>query len=106
MFTMGIIKDRNDNAGQHFFDKSTLRFFSSRFSDDVFQGPAGVFFVTSEQLKGFDCPDGKRLYTVRQFHPDTAKVSTSGKFQEHHSLRSAKCVAAATAAGHYKPSKP
>lgn len=71
------IERANYNAGGHWFDASAKRFFRSRVLSEVYQGPAGVFFVSSE--KG---PSGVRAFTVREFDPRTADVKTFGPFNE------------------------
>lgn len=58
---MQDIKQANRDAGFHFFDRDTMRFFDSRILSQVYSGPGGVFFVTSERG-----PAGPRGYTVRQ----------------------------------------
>lgn len=47
------------NLGSHFFDRETMRFFSSRVHDALY---GGRFFVTGER-RGFD--DCRREYRVR-----------------------------------------
>ena len=69
-YSMNDIKRINKNTGHFFFEKDTLRFFRSRVSDSVYQGPGGVFFVTSEQNHGFG-GNYPRLYSVRTFNPLT-----------------------------------
>lgn len=65
MLTIEEIKRRNTEAGLHYFDPDTMRFFKSRVSSTVYQGPGGVFFVTSEKP-----PHGPRRYTPRMFLPN------------------------------------
>jgi hypothetical protein len=65
----------NRQAGQHFFDADTLRFFRSRIGTELY---GGRYFVTSEQFNG----DAKRLYTVREVM-DGAKIKTIGEFQQY-----------------------
>jgi len=77
-WTMADIKAANKAAGKFFFERDTMRFFKSRACRAVYQGPGGVFFVTSEQGP---TADDKRRYTVRQFNPDTGEVDTAGEFQ-------------------------
>ncbi len=92
-WTMSDIQKANADAGCHFFSPSTLRFFSSRVSDEVYQGAGGIFFVTSEKNKGtFNYP---RLYTVRQFLPETGKVRNmeGDSFQKYKTLEAAKRAA-------------
>lgn len=71
------IERANYNAGFHWFDASTTRFFRSRVLKTVYQGKGGVFFVSSE--KG---PHGERRFTIRKFNPMTADISTFGPFNE------------------------
>jgi hypothetical protein len=68
------IKAANKAAGQHWFSKSTLAFFSSRIGGTVY---GGKFFVTSERG-----PDNVRRYTVRVARPD-GQVETTGTFQRY-----------------------
>ena len=98
MPTIDQIKNRNANANLHFFDRSTLRFFRSRISEEVFSGPGGVFFVTSEQFV-YMHSSKPRAYTVRQFNPETGGVETAGEFQAHKTMRAAKREAARLANG-------
>ena len=96
-FSMQDIKGANHSAGQFFFEPSSMRFFASRVGDKVYQGSGGVFFVTSEQ---FTCSEGTkpRRYTVREFHPETADVSTVGEFNEMTRSQAHTTAAAAAAA--------
>jgi hypothetical protein len=71
------IKSANYNAGQHYFSRDTMRFFRSRVLDEIFNGPGGIYFVTSE--KG---PHSSRAYTVRKFNPETADICTAGEFNK------------------------
>ena len=66
------IRATNRNAGQHFFDEDTLRFFGSRIHDEVYRGR---YFITSE--KG---PSGGRLFTIRKANTN-GTISTKGDFQ-------------------------
>jgi len=76
-WTIDEIERANHNAGGHWFDAGSKRFFRSRVLETVYQGPSGIFFVSSE--KG---PSGKRLFTVREFDPGSANVKTFGPFNE------------------------
>ena len=40
----------------------------------IYEGPNGVYFVTSEQP-----PHGGRIFFVRKFHPDTARIERVGQ---------------------------
>lgn len=70
------IKSANRAAGFYFFEPDTMRFFKSRALDQVFDGPRGVFFVTSERDG-----DNARRYTVRCFNRESGDVKTHGEFQ-------------------------
>ncbi len=73
-YTIEDIERRNKEVGQHFFDADTKRFFSSRISETVYQGPGGIFIVTSEQFQGTTHTE-PRKYTPRKFDWE------SGSFQ-------------------------
>ena len=77
-YSMEDIKRANENAGRHFFEPDTMRFFKSRVGDTVFQGIGGIYFVTSEKFD-YKSP---RNYTVRQFNPETGIVGTDGEFNK------------------------
>jgi hypothetical protein len=67
------IERANYYAGQHFFERDTMRFFSSRVLDGVY---GGRYFVTSER-RGFD--DYRRAYTIRVARDD-GSIETVGEF--------------------------
>ena len=75
MHSMADIRRANKAAGRFWFSPDTLRFFKSRIGDTVYEGPGGVFFVSSEKP-----PHGPRAHTVRQFDPETKSVATVGPF--------------------------
>jgi len=77
---MSEVRDANREAGFHFFDPDTMRFFDSRIETRLIDGR---FFVTSE--KG---PDGVRRFTVRRAMPD-GTINTVGDFQGHATRRDA-----------------
>jgi hypothetical protein len=79
-WTIPRIKAANRAAGFHWFDEDTLAFFDSRVEDAVYEGPGGVFFVSSEQFHGSDGDSGPRRWTVRRFDPETADIETVGPF--------------------------
>jgi hypothetical protein len=74
-YTMADIRAANAAAGLFFFSRDTMRYFRSRVEGGPYCGPGGVFFLTSEQC-GPHGRDG-RSFTVRQFHPDTGRVTTA-----------------------------
>lgn len=77
---------RNREVGNHWFSQDTKRFFGSRIGM-VYQGPGGVYFVSSEK----DFQGKRRLYTVRRFDPISGSVDVpdSESFQEHGTSRAA-----------------
>lgn len=74
-YTINDIKSQVRASGSHWFDPGAMRSFGTRVSEIVYQGPGGVFFVTSEKP-----PHDKRKYNVRQFDPETNNISTHGEF--------------------------
>jgi hypothetical protein len=96
-FTIESIKAANTAAGLHFFDADTMRFFRSRVSGEVFQGPGGVYFVTSEQFV-FRGEADRRKFTVRAFEPATGRVHKASGFGEFTTLAQAKGAARKAAA--------
>lgn len=75
------IKDANKAAGMHFFSADTLKFFHSKIFPTVYQGPGGVFFVTSEYR---DSPSD-REYKVRQFNVSNAHIRTEATYKDQKS---------------------
>ena len=78
-----------------FFSAGAKRFFRSRILPTVYQGPGGMFFLTSEQ---FD-DNSPRLYTVRQYFLEWERreVKTVGDFNtmtKAQAIREAKRLAA------------
>lgn len=65
MATIETIKAANEAIGHHFFEPDTMRFFKSRILAEVYEGPGGVYFVSSERP-----PVGPREYRVRRANPD------------------------------------
>ena len=76
--TLADLRRANREGGGCWFEPSTMRFFRSRILPTVYQGPGGVFFVSSEQ---FD-DASPRNYTVRQFEPTSGAICTFGPFNE------------------------
>lgn len=71
-YSIKDIRRANKEAGGHFFDPDTMRTWHSLILPEVYEGKGGVFFVTSERDEGAL----SRRFTVRQFHPETARVTT------------------------------
>lgn len=95
-YDLALIKAANRNHGGYFFSPDSMRFFNSRVSEKVHQGPGGIYFVTSEQ---FDARS-TRLYTVRRFDPSGKGIDTVGEFQQHSTSRQAHAEAARLAMHH------
>ena len=87
------IKRANREAGRFWFSPATLRFFESRILPSVYEGPGGIYFITSEQG-----PHGPRAYTVRRFFPGRATIGTVGPFNES-TLAECRKLARASAKG-------
>lgn len=89
--TMAEVKRADQANDHHWFDRDTMRFFSSRVESDLI---CGEFFVSSER---FD-EDAPRLFTVRRVATKRGEIRTVGAFQEHATLGHALAAAAAEAA--------
>lgn len=96
-FDIDDIKRLNTQAGLHFFDKSTLRFFNSRIGRNVYgvwfgssatnaRRNGGQYFTTSERN---DMGEYPRCYTVRRFNPDDNTIDTIGEFQQYKTSKQA-----------------
>ncbi len=93
LHTLDQIKRAAESAGSHWFDRSALRYFSSRIGQKVYPVPGGALFVSSEQFRGLFSPDGPRLYSVRSC-TIAGQIDTVGEFQAHSSRESAHNYAA------------
>lgn len=71
LWTIDEIKHANSEAGRHFFEADTMRFFRSRVCPKVHNGPGGVYFVTSEQFVSMSGHAERRTFSVRRFDPKT-----------------------------------
>ena len=99
---IGDIRKANKAAGHHWFDPDSMRFFRSRIGSKVYEGPGGIYFVSSEQFVGSDWIAAPRRYTVRKFDPTTGGVDTAGesnKLSRRAALACAKLAAAAEGSG-------
>jgi len=76
-----MIKASNLLAGQHFFERATMRFFQSRVFSTVY---GGKYFITSEIN-----PSGEKRYTVREA-VDGGKFIKCTNFFHHETLVAAK----------------
>jgi len=75
-YTINDIQSQVSRSGSHWFDRDTMRVFRCRISDVVYNGPGGIYFVSSEKSSH----DSRRKYTVRQFFPDSNDIATVGEF--------------------------
>lgn len=98
-YSIADIRRINKEKGQFWFSPDTMKFFASRVLSNVYNGPNGVFFVTSEK-RGFDQAVSGRGYTVRKFDPETGRIKTHGYFNQYRHAEVAK-VAAKRAACDY-----
>ncbi len=76
----------NGDAGGHWFEPGTLRFFGSRILEPAYSGKGGTFFVTSEKRPR---SDDSRRYSVREFIPSTGGIETAGTFQQFATAKAA-----------------
>lgn len=79
--TITDIKTANKQAGYHFFERSTMRFFDSKVERMVYEGPGGVYFITSEQFHGSDGYSAPRKWTIRKFE-ENGDINTVNGFNE------------------------
>jgi len=82
---MSDVRRINKEKGMHFFDRDTMRFFSSRIETKNFLID-GKYFITSEQRDMTQ----RRRYTVRKFNPETGSITTVGDFQQFGSAAEAR----------------
>ncbi len=87
-YTIAQIKRDMRAAGSHWFDKHTMAFFKSQIDQNVYQGPGGIYFVSSEKP-----PHGSRRYSVRQYLPDKQSIQTIGEFCQIRLLQDAQDLA-------------
>lgn len=95
-WTVNAIKKAVREAGSHWFDPGTMRFFGTEVMPRVFQGPGGVYFITKDNQFDSSLP---KLYAIRQFNPADADISTVGKINEWDDLQDAQEEAERLAAG-------
>ena len=72
------------HAGSHFFEKRTMRFFSSRILPKIY---GGCYFITSERDTYRDT--NPRHYTIRKYKGNL-DIETVGDFCRYDSLAKAK----------------
>ena len=91
--TISEIRQANEDAGLHFFEPATMRFFNSKIASRAVFGRH--VFVTSEQFVGSDHVAQPRRYTLRSCYD--GKVNTVGDFQQYRTIEEAKAAAKALA---------
>ncbi|HEY6019372.1 MAG TPA: hypothetical protein VIY48_05535 [Candidatus Paceibacterota bacterium] len=70
------LKQANEDAGYHWFDKGAMEFFDTIVYPELIQHPEGAYFISSER---FDS-SSPRLFTVR-FTRFSGETNTVGPFQ-------------------------
>ena len=84
------VKRRAEKGSPHFFDKDTMRFFSSRISELSWKIAENIYFITSEADNSTYKHSGSiRAWTVR-ICDINGDINTHGKFQEHETLSQAR----------------
>lgn len=75
------LKEAMRQAGSHYWDADTMRFFCSRGPFQVTPCALGVLFCTSEQFKASDGSRAPRMWSVRLWDGET--VHEVGKFNAY-----------------------
>ena len=84
------IRSRAQKNGSHFFDADTMRFFSSRISELMWEKGNDIYFITSEADKGYIKHKGSiRAYTVRKCTKE-GSIDKVSDFQEYPTLAQAR----------------
>ena len=85
------VRRRAEKGAPHFFDKDTMRFFSSRVSELMWKDAnRNIWFITSEQDKGTTQHAGStRAFTVRKID-ESGDINKVGEFQGHSTLSEAR----------------
>lgn len=76
-WSVNKIKEASRATGSYWFSPDTMRTFGTKVERTVYQGPGGIFFITSED----DFRRERRLWTVRKFNPENSDIDTAGVFQ-------------------------
>lgn len=91
-FDKNEIINLSRGQGGSFFSPASMRTFNSKVSNEVFNGPGGTYFITSET--GINTQENVRTYSVRKFsviYPEgNYRISTVKAFPD---LRTAKRAA-------------
>ena len=98
-WTIDSIREADHRAGRYFFSADTMKFFNSRVLPTVYQGPGGIYFISSEQFRGSNGVSAPRKYTIRQFISDPVDIRSVAGFNQM-SKKQAQTIASVLAAGH------
>ena len=82
LFSLADVKELNREAGQYFFSRSTMRFFSSCMETGLLKGG---YFITSEEP-----PHGGRKYSARKVDYLNGSIETLSNFCEYRTKEDAK----------------
>ncbi len=74
VWTLNGIQAAMRSRGSHWWDPGTMKSFGTRPVGPVYQGPGGVYFVTSDYT-GFD--RSARAFTVRRFDAEACQIHTT-----------------------------
>ena len=86
--TITRAKTLNKEAGLHWFDKDTMKFFNTRIVTGILKEK---YFISSEFYRDWQTGDREPTkYTIREVNWKTGDVSTVGEFQAYDSLKAAK----------------
>lgn len=74
----------NESKGFHFFEPSSMRFFSSRKPTEAYlnESENKAYFVTSEQFVSSLNEKSERKYSVRVCNMETGDIHTIGEFNK------------------------
>jgi hypothetical protein len=91
--TINDIREAMFAAGHSYWTQANMRSFNSRIESPVYNGPGGIFYVTSEG-------DSEHRYiNIRKFDPLTNEIETVGEFNAQQNIAKAKLLARKLAAG-------
>lgn len=87
---------QHSSGKTHFFDRDSMRFFSSRIGQNAYptNNPFITLFVTSEKFEDrYSNYSEPRYYTIRAYDSRTGSIDTVGEFQAYQSSKTANRVA-------------
>ena len=74
--TMSDVREAHKACGRFFFSRDTMRHWKSRVESQLYTGPGGQYFVTSEQFEDH----GPRKFSVRSVKDSGCTIRTVGDF--------------------------